>query len=230
MPKELSSLQAEGRILIISPHLDDAVLSCAGLLKFADEAIVVTVLAGDAPEGAALTDWDLRCGFDQEDNVMEIRREEDERALSSIGVRPRWLSERQDVYRTESIDELRVTRMLRGSIEELAPSHLALPLGLHHPDHKLVSDISFDAAREVGLSTVYLYADQPYAHRFPMATPKRLAELRAMGIEIRRERVPKQARHGVIDAVRMYETQLKGLEISTVRLRCIYQKYWRALL
>jgi len=47
-----------GRVLAVSPHLDDAVLSTGRLLAACAGAVVVTVLAGFPEPGLALTDWD----------------------------------------------------------------------------------------------------------------------------------------------------------------------------
>jgi hypothetical protein len=64
--------------VVVSPHLDDAVLSVYGQLG--PETTVVTVLAGLPPEGY-LSDWDGQSGAtDSRARIIE-RREEDRRAL-----------------------------------------------------------------------------------------------------------------------------------------------------
>ena len=61
--------------VVVSPHLDDAVLGVGDLLAVAASATVVTVYAGspdvypDPPK-----DWVRQCGFGPDDDVAAIRR------------------------------------------------------------------------------------------------------------------------------------------------------------
>src|SRR5436853_287558 len=50
-------------MVAISPHLDDAVLSCGQLLAARPGSVVITVFAGMPRDGSQQTDWDRRCGF-----------------------------------------------------------------------------------------------------------------------------------------------------------------------
>src|ERR1700686_1227962 len=104
-----SQLHSTGRLLVVSPHLDDAVLSCEALLKYACDVHVLTIFAGDAPSGAPVAAWDLRCGFSAGVNVMEARRAEDAQALATLGAKPLWRDELQEGYRTEPADLGRLT-------------------------------------------------------------------------------------------------------------------------
>ncbi|MCK7501425.1 MAG: PIG-L family deacetylase [Comamonadaceae bacterium] len=51
---------ARGAGVVVSPHLDDAVFGCGAWLAARPGCIVATVFAGEPPELAALTDWDVR--------------------------------------------------------------------------------------------------------------------------------------------------------------------------
>ena len=62
----------EGRVLIVSPHLDDAAFSCAALLDRPRPADVLTVFAG-TPDPPRRTSWDKRTGFDDSDAAMTAR-------------------------------------------------------------------------------------------------------------------------------------------------------------
>ena len=80
------------RLLIISPHCDDAVFACGALLQTYPGSTVVTICAaGPAPDGS-LTEWDQSSGFQADDDVMAFRRGEDVRALSLLGAHALWLS------------------------------------------------------------------------------------------------------------------------------------------
>lgn len=49
-------------IFIISPHFDDAVLSCWSVLT-GDEPVKVLTVCGGEPQTSTLTLWDGACGY-----------------------------------------------------------------------------------------------------------------------------------------------------------------------
>ena len=69
------------RTLIVSPHLDDAVLSAFGLLQLGDQVDVMTILDG-APVPPVRTGWDRLCGFEDSDDAVSARRAENDAALA----------------------------------------------------------------------------------------------------------------------------------------------------
>src|SRR4051812_34380588 len=80
------------RLVIVSPHLDDAVLSCARLMAVHPGVNVVTVFAGNPPaypEPQRL--WDAQSGFAPGDDVMAARRAEDVAALAVLDATPTHL-------------------------------------------------------------------------------------------------------------------------------------------
>ncbi len=70
------------KIVVVSPHLDDAVLSLYGAL--APAATVVTVFAGVPPEGT-LGPWDAGSGATDSSARIRERHEEDRLALARSG-------------------------------------------------------------------------------------------------------------------------------------------------
>ena len=80
------------RIVVVSPHLDDAVLGCGRLLAAHPDATVITVYAGAPPEYPdPMTHWDTAAGFSTGDDVLGARREEDRAALAELNATPVWL-------------------------------------------------------------------------------------------------------------------------------------------
>ena len=80
------------RVLVVSPHLDDAVLSCGHLIARAEEALSITAFAGTPDRyPTPLTAWDSACGFQSGDDIVEKRRVEDARALEILGASARGL-------------------------------------------------------------------------------------------------------------------------------------------
>ncbi len=78
------------RIVIVSPHLDDAVLGCGNFMAAHPGAFVVTVFAGNPPEYPTdpMRKWDVQSGLSPGDDVMEIRRHEDDAALDLLEATP----------------------------------------------------------------------------------------------------------------------------------------------
>ena len=80
------------RVLVFSPHFDDAAMGAGHLLLAHPGAIVCTVFAG-RPERYPdeVTEWDALGGFQTGDDVVAARREEDLAALAVLGAQHHWL-------------------------------------------------------------------------------------------------------------------------------------------
>ena len=77
------------RIVVVSPHFDDAVLGAAHLLTTYADSTVITVLGGRPPAyPAEATEWDAPGGFVAGDDVVALRREEDVAAMAVWGRPP----------------------------------------------------------------------------------------------------------------------------------------------
>src|SRR4051794_22622949 len=75
--------------IVVSPHLDDAVLSCGGQLG--PETTAVTVFAGAPPPGTPLPEWDRLTGASDPHAQVLLRRSEDAEALRRLGAAYRHL-------------------------------------------------------------------------------------------------------------------------------------------
>lgn len=71
-------------MIVVSPHLDDAVLSCWSLLTRPEDVLVVTVFAGLPPEGV-LGEWDRDGGSTDSRKRVRERIAEDQAALAIAG-------------------------------------------------------------------------------------------------------------------------------------------------
>lgn len=147
--------------LIISPHLDDAVLSCwHAITSGAEPAVVVTLFAG--PPGAAeVGHWDRISGVTDATEQMALRRGEDEAALQACGALSIHCDFVDDQYRRWN----RPRRALVARIRELTKDadEVWVPAGIGgHPDHVLAAETALAAT--VGRRRV-MYADLPYAAR-----------------------------------------------------------------
>ena len=227
MKSALADLNAGGRLLVISPHLDDAVFSCEALLGFAQNVHVLTIFGGDAPPGMSISDWDLQCGFSEGTNVMKMRRQEDARALGELGAIPIWGEELQEGYRLTPVEQDRVTALISTTIETLSPSHVLFPLGLSHADHLTVASACVSAVRAHRISNAFVYAERPYAQRKIGIVGPRRRQIGKEGAELAPEALPRDARHGNRHAIQCYPSQLRGLKISAFRMGLFRERYWR---
>lgn len=128
-----------GRLLFISPHLDDAVFACGRLLASAPEAIVATVFAAPPAPGSDLTEWDRASGFASGDEAIAYRREEDRRALAALDAWPLWLDLPDSQYAPPP-PLADVVGCLRRLLVQCEPQTVFFPLGLFHADHRLTRE------------------------------------------------------------------------------------------
>lgn len=155
-------------VLFLSPHLDDAVLSCAGRIQAevrdGHRVVVATVFSAGGRTEASRRHYDRR-------------RVEDREATQLLGAEPLWLDLpdapfRRDYYRCYReicfethpddvgyADE--VARYVHALCAEVNPVRLYAPLGVGtHIDHRLTLAAAQAQARP---SSVTYYEDRPYA-------------------------------------------------------------------
>jgi LmbE family N-acetylglucosaminyl deacetylase len=215
--------------LIISPHLDDAVLSCGAALAAMPGATVLTVFAGSHRDHS---DWDRRAGFRTGQDVAALRRAEDLRALGSLGVVARWLDELDAAYRAaepEPEPEPDPAPIVDAIVAAAAGvERLVFPVGLQHPDHVMTFDLALAASRRLpGVDTIG-YADAPYCFRDPETLSRRVVELRRQGFDPRTTQLARGPRWRKHRAVRAYTSQCRALGPGTVaRCTLIPERYWR---
>jgi LmbE family N-acetylglucosaminyl deacetylase len=203
----------DARLVLISPHLDDAVLGCGDLLAQHPGAVVVTAFAGRPAHYPDLTSWDARAGFAPGDDVVMARRQEDAAALDVLRARPHWLDFPDPQYGDRPARST-LGDALAQALDDLAPTVVVGPIGLFHDDHILTGDAALDLRRQRPTLTWLSYADAIYR-----GVPDRLAErLRALdrsGVELQPIEAPGQpASEQKRRAIACYRSQVKALECS----------------
>jgi LmbE family N-acetylglucosaminyl deacetylase len=148
-------------ILVVSPHLDDAVFSCGQLLAAQPGSLVVTVLGGVPSPDQSLTEWDAECGFSSSAEAVRSRLEEDTRACAMVGATPLRLGLLDGQYPRPSDHQGRLRDDLTRAITEHASLPIYVPLGIRHPDHILVGTIAREIASSLGIALV-VYEELPY--------------------------------------------------------------------
>lgn len=200
-----------GRLLFVSPHLDDAVFACGRLLASAPDAIVGTLFAGTAPPGTPLTEWDRAGGFQPGDDVVARRREEDRKALARLGAWPLWLNLPDRQYGPEPpLDE--VVGQLLGLLVQCEPAAVFFPLGLFHSDHRLTRQAAIVLVQACSGCHWFAYEDALYRN-LPGQRDDGLAALRRAGLALRPARFTEAADAAARkqDAVACYGSQLRAL-------------------
>lgn len=175
--------------IFLSPHLDDAVLSCGAILhdlshKQHQSVEVWTLFSGDVPAGplspfAAELHQRWNTGLE----APKARRAEDKLACERLGVEPRHLMLPDCIYRVrqgtnepliaKNDDLFHLSLEIESAlVEELtqklsltlpANSRLVLPLGVgNHIDHLITR-----AVGEALSQTPFYYADFPYSGNHP---------------------------------------------------------------
>lgn len=207
----MESLAALGKIVVVSPHLDDAVFGCGELLAACPGSIVVTVFAGAPARYSELTEWDAAAGFGAGEDVMAARRDEDRRALAIVGALPIWLNYCDSQYQCLPTAQT-LAAALERALARHAPETVIAPFGLFHSDHKRVHEAALITLnRDQGWRWL-AYEDTLY-RRIPGLVQERLAAFLSAGItatpvalEFLRGHKTRKGR-----AVRCYASQLRAL-------------------
>jgi LmbE family N-acetylglucosaminyl deacetylase len=169
--------------IYLSPHLDDAIYSCGGLIweqtQAGQQVAVWTVCAGDPPPGPLSPFAEaLHARWKTGRDTVQQRREEDLAACQTVGAQARHFSVPDCIYRRSPVDgtylysseEAIFGRLHLDDAEQaiefgrdLFPGlpedvQFVVPLCLGgHVDHQFVR-----AAAEVSGRQVWYYADYPY--------------------------------------------------------------------
>jgi LmbE family N-acetylglucosaminyl deacetylase len=175
---------------VVSPHLDDAVLSCGLFLAANPGSSVVTAFTHGPPRVSPLPPWDRDSRyFPDGADVMGVRRGEDISAAAMVNATTLHLGYWDGQYRTGEYGyqglaaaELpaAIAAELAARAREQAALAWVIPLGIHHPDHQITAEAGLIfAARHTG--PVYLYEELPYAPRYPRVVTQRKKSLSQRG-------------------------------------------------
>lgn len=213
-------------MLVISPHLDDAVLSCGESMAAHPGTTVLTVFAGTPQHASQSTDWDRHCGFASADEAVDARRHEDRVALARLGARPAWLSFADSQY-GEPADDATIAEAIGEVLHAHPDVPVLLPIGLFHSDHLQTHRAALRALSGTRRDGLFVYEDVPY-RRQPGRLQARLAELHAAGTTLTPARfaVPPGGALKQM-AVRAYASQLRALDPGGVSDTTMPERCWR---
>jgi LmbE family N-acetylglucosaminyl deacetylase len=242
------------RLVVLSPHLDDAALSLGATIAYASEAglavTLLTVFAGDPDNEEPAGTWDTICGFTTAGEAARVRRAEDATACEILGADPVWLPFPYGDMGV-AIDDNEIWRVLEPRLGDAAailmPGHPLL-----HPDHvrltSLVSD-RISASTHLGF-----YVEQPYANwsaigrgdrsrsvrtaaavalrtqvgRTLQEPPRIDAASAAVGLSLEwcATRALRRHRRAKVNAIRAYRSQFRKLDRRLILRIHLYERGW----
>lgn len=188
--------------VFLSPHYDDAALSCGGLIyqlkQRGESVLIITVMGGEPPNPLPDTPIvrDLHQRWQAGDDPVATRRQEDAAAAIVLGAHTGIFNFPDCVYRVnadgvalypteESLWEkvhpddpaLNALMAMGDWPLSVAPKVIYAPLGVgDHVDHKLVRNWGIWLSKQG--RKVNFYAEYPYTARNPQAMMKALAAFR----------------------------------------------------
>ena len=209
--------------VFLSPHLDDAVLSCGGtihrLAAAGRRVAILTVFTADLredPPNRVLQEvyGRMRLGPAY---AMSVRREEDQKACRRVGAEAvHWdvdeaLARHADLpdllalFEPPPASDAAVVEALIQRLRKLeGVPWVAAPLGLGgHMDHRIVRDV----AEAVFGRSLRFYEDFPYA----LSLENVMVSPEVEGLQPRLEEVSRADVDARVDAIEAYESQISSL-------------------
>ncbi len=219
--------------LYLSPHFDDAALSCGGLIRQLvleeTQVLVVTIFAGEPPP-ADISPFaaGMHARWGDVAHRATVRREEDRKAMDLLGANYLHLEYPDAIYRSaggsflyasnEDLfgplrpEDTGLVSQVAASVDGMGPfrdTTIYAPLAVgNHVDHQLVRDaiLSLDAPP----STVVFYEDYPYVEE-PGALTQALEALRPEQWELELREFDEQCLKTKIVSIGAYQSQMATL-------------------
>jgi LmbE family N-acetylglucosaminyl deacetylase len=208
-------------VLVVSPHLDDAVLSAGQFLAGTPGAVVVTMLAG-FPHPPVTTPWDTSSGFATSREAVETRRAEDEAALALLKATAVHLDFLDGQY--APADSSALTDALLEQVQFHQPEFVLGPLGVHHHDHERVRDAVLAANLDVPL---WLYEDLPYRVIRPEDAAAALETIRRRGHTLQLGSPDTGSVATKTAALRCYRSQMQLSFFDDIHTVLVPERFWR---
>ncbi len=238
--------------LFLSPHLDDAVLSCGGLIRrliaAGDRVAVYTIMAGRPPRPLPQSPIlaDLHARWATTGDPVDTRRREDIRALASLGALARHATIPDCVYRVTytptgepvalypseeslwaAIHPADTAPLLLDATPLLYPQTdvLHIPLGAGgHVDHRLVRDWGQRLARANPTLEIFYYEEYPYSVTDGAVAAALAALAPALKLTPILHPLDEDTLTAKIAAIAFYESQISTFWRDTAEMACAVRR------
>lgn len=209
------------KFTFISPHLDDAVLSCGQLIAAEENTEVITICAG-LPKKDVKTDYDMKCGFKSSYKAMTERRSEDIVANYRLGspfVHLNFLDGQYDkLFDLDQATE-QLEKLLQGTDLVIAP------LGLKHLDHVHTRNTLLDMYDKNPYWDLWLYEELPYRVIYPDDVQATLTLLRDQH-ELELQLINDLPLEPKTFAIHAYKSQIYTGDINPHNV-LVPERYWK---
>lgn len=226
--------------LFLSPHLDDAVLSCGGtihhLVQQGQRVQVMTIMSADPPNPLPESPLirELHARWQIGESPVAARRAEDKAALEVLGAAITYLDMLDCVYRTANgvvlypygdediFGDVAADDPARDELRQItqidAASHIYAPLAAgHHVDHQLVRDWVITLAESRPETEIWLYEDYPYS-----AKPQSIQQaLNALSVAVEKQVQPltEADYEAKVRAITQYQSQISTFWENIAQMR-----------
>lgn len=218
-------------LLIVSPHMDDAVLSAGQFMAGRPDITVATVFTGIPKRQRTLTTYDKNCGFTSARHAIEVRKRENFKALLATDAQtPVYFDLLDSQYEPRTTPDKfvetadAITSLLLHLNTELRPQQVVGPVGIKHPDHQVCA-VAFSnfllAAPEV---EGWLYEDLPGRVLYPIETMQQLQGWAIRFPDMTEDFIGTGDRATKKAAVECYGSQLWALDEPTY---LVPERFWR---
>lgn len=223
---------------VVSPHLDDAVLSCARLLAANRGSCIATVFAGGPSAISPLPGWDKSGGYFRDGvDVMGVRRGEDISGAAMINAStiqlPYWERQyRSEKYAYHGLSENDLPASIADELQRKADQHQGsawlIPLGLGHPDHRITAEAGLIFAKRCA-EDVYVYEELPYATEGAAEIEARKEYIGNRGFLLEKDPHLQFASDTSLKAaaIRCHASQLRSLRRRTQKAIRTPERVWR---
>jgi LmbE family N-acetylglucosaminyl deacetylase len=244
-----------GRIFVVSPHLDDGVLSVGGIIERAAamgaDVVVGTAFTADMPSAtfASALAEELHALWDLGPSPYKQRRKEDIQAVSGLGARVLHGQLLDALYRTDKsgsplyptrqsvfsspskVDEIgeALRDLYEGWIRDFAPQLVLSPLGVgRHVDHQLTTNAVRQVASKLSVP-VALYEDMPSATGlFPVSAPDTVADaLERTSWKVLEPQDISVSLKGKVEAIAAYASQIADIFPNGLEVGSVVDEYMR---
>lgn len=223
---------------VVSPHLDDAVLSCALLLAANRRSCIATVFAGGPPVISPLGSWDRAARYFRDGvDILGVRRGEDISAAAMVNAStvhlPYWDRQyRNEKYAYHGLSDndlpASIADELRRRAGLLQGEAWVIPLGLGHADHRITTEACLIFAEHC-TQDLYVYEELPYAVEDAAVVEARKSYISSRGFLLQKDPLVQFAGDSSwkAAAIRCHASQLRPLGRRTRRALRTPERVWR---
>lgn len=143
------------KALVISPHLDDGILSLGQFMAGRSDVDLLTVFAG-FPNGSPEARYDKKMGFASAHESVNARRQEDKAACKVLRATPIHLDFPDNQY-GEIVDITAIRESIANQLRKEDYELVVAPVGIAHPDHRRVREV----VSGMDIPNLYYYEELP---------------------------------------------------------------------